>query len=34
VMGAAWVIVGGIYVAWKTKVLRQPVAIDFTEPGP
>jgi putrescine importer len=34
VMGAAWVIVGGIYVAWKTKVLRRPVAIDFTEPGP
>ncbi len=32
--GAVWLIVGGVYVAWKTKVLRQPVAIDFTESSP
>jgi putrescine importer len=34
VVGAVWVIVGGVYVVWKTRVLRQPVAIDFTESGP
>jgi amino acid transporter len=33
-VGAVWMIVGGVYVVWKTKVLRQPVAIDFTESGP
>ena len=33
-VGAVWVIVGGVDVVWKTKVLRQPVAIDFTESSP
>lgn len=31
VVGAIWVVVGGLYVVLKTKALGQPVVIDFSE---
>jgi putrescine importer len=33
VAGAAWVLVGGLYVFLKTKAMGQPVVIDFSESG-
>jgi hypothetical protein len=34
IAGTIWVIAGGVYAVWKTKIFGQPIAIDFNESGP
>jgi hypothetical protein len=33
IAGAIWLLVGAVYVVFKTKALGQPVVIDFSESG-
>jgi putrescine importer len=34
IAGGIWVVAGGVYAVWKTKVFGQPIVVDFDESGP